>query len=126
LAVRQNWQLTAQPTWLETQMVARRKLLAEELLGGAADAPSAPGVSEDASFSSLLVAFRHPDGFYGLAAGLDQVAFGAVDAFQDNSMANLPKSGPIIARLLCTIFCRGDGDGNLRIELANSLPSHMC
>ena len=23
LAVRQNWQLTAQPTWLEMQMVAR-------------------------------------------------------------------------------------------------------
>ena len=23
MAVRQNWQLTAQPTWLETQMVAR-------------------------------------------------------------------------------------------------------
>src|SRR5271157_471002 len=74
LAVRQNWQLTAQPTWLETQMVARFQLF---------PAPVIPDELGPVTRLSV-VAFRHPDGFYGLHGGsghagtLNQIALGSI------------------------------------------------
>ena len=60
LAVRQNWQLTAQPTWLETQIVARCQLPS---LASAVSLASVPSLSVA---GLAVVALRHPDSFHGL------------------------------------------------------------
>ncbi len=66
-AVRQNWQFTAQPTWLETQMVARLHYRQRPLRQP----------RSVASFAA--VAFRHPDRFDAVPVGKgNQVADGAV------------------------------------------------
>ena len=65
--MRQNWQLTAQPIWLETQMVARRDAGTDRLVPAAI---------------SLLspVAPRHPDRLHRLPVlARNQVALRAVD-----------------------------------------------
>ncbi len=69
-AVRQNWQSTAQPTWLETQMVARSQVRACAF-------HLVAGIAAVARFSP--VAFRHPDGLHALSVGVGhQVADSAV------------------------------------------------
>jgi len=40
--VRQNWQLTAQPTWLETQIVARLQAFSGELAPESLPSPASP------------------------------------------------------------------------------------
>ncbi len=66
----QKAQSTAQPTWLETQMVARR-----QALGSASS--SSPLCRAVTGFAA--VAFGHPDGFDALPVGEgQQVADGAI------------------------------------------------
>ena len=103
-AVRQNWQLTAQPIWLETQMVAR-------------DHPrsGSSAVAEGAVTLFAAVAFGHPHGLDGLAvvAG-DQVALRAVDGLEGLGNLRAGRRGirrprPVRAALWATESGRPDG-----------------
>ncbi len=99
LAVRQNWQLTAQPICEETQMVARRR-------AGVASVVVVLGA----------VAVGHPDGLDGLiATGADEVALGAVDGaegLEDGRKTDRVAFGG-------ELFAQGEGQGGDGVEVGD-------